>query len=241
MRGFLLNSPIQRLIHRAVHPVEGFQERNAESPQLRVSFGWMLFLRGSISTLAGLLTLHAVYRDYPAFKNFQSPMWQQIMQSLPAGISGDDVRILLSGLPDLPSWASLWPWILLLAPVGIASAWLHNSVWDHMCLWLLGGVKRTGTWRTTFIAEAEAMQVGALGAAFALLGFIPVAGLLLTPLFMLSGAYFWMLRGLALAAFHHAPMWKGVTATLLHILLAMLFVVGMLGISLLIVLRSTLA
>lgn len=241
MRGFLLNLPIQRLIHCALHPVEGFQERNAESPQLGVSFGWMLLLRGAISIVAGTLTLHAAYRDYPAFKNFHSPMWQQILQRLPADINVDDLRGFLSSFPDLPSWASLWPWILVLGPVGIASAWLHNSVWDHMCLWLLGGVKRTGTWRTTFIAEAEAMQVGALGAAFALMGFIPVAGLLLTPLFMLSGAYFWMLRGLALAAFHHAPIWKGVTATLLHILLAMLFVAGMLGITLWIILRSALA
>ncbi|MBL0313982.1 MAG: hypothetical protein IPP78_15035 [Holophagaceae bacterium] len=238
MRWSQMDFLFRRLVHCALHPVQGFQERAAESPKLGVSFGWMLLLRGSISLIGSLLTLHAVYRDYPAFKDPHSRMWQQILQLFPAEINVEDVRAFVTSLPDLPSWANLWPWMIVLPPVGIASAWLHNAVWDHMSLWMLGGVKRTGNWRSTFIAEAEAMQVGALDAAIGLLGFIPLMGLLLTPVFMVSGAYFWMLRGLALAAFHRAPMWKGVAATLLHIILAIIFVLGMLGISLLIVMQS---
>lgn len=226
------------LIHSALHPVQAFLERAAASPSLGPAFGRMVLLRGPVSILGGLLTLHGVYRDYPMFKNLRSPMWQEIFQRLPGGINLEDLRAFVLSLPDLPPWGSIWPWIVMLGPVGLASAWLHNSVWDHMCLWMLGGVKRTGVWRTTFIAEAEAMQVGALGAAFALLGFIPLAGLLLTPLFMLSGAYFWIIRGLALAAFQRAPLWKGIAATLLHILLAVLFIFGLLGISLMILLHS---
>lgn len=211
------------------------------SPGLGVSFGWMMLFRGVFSTLGGLLTLHAVYRDYPMFKNIHSPMWQEILQRFSSDLHAldpEDIRAFILSLPDLPSWASIWPWMLVLGPLGIASAWLHNAVWDHMCLWMLGGVKRNGSWRITFIAEAEAMQVGTLDAAFALLSFIPLTGPLLAPLFILSGAYFWVMRGFALAAFHHAPMWKGAAATLLHILLAMLCLCGMLGVSWIIVMRS---
>ncbi|MDE3246353.1 MAG: hypothetical protein KGN80_09715, partial [Acidobacteriota bacterium] len=165
-------------------------------------------------------------------------MWRQILRLVPADINAEDLRALVLSLPDLPPWGSVWPWMLVLAPVGIAGAWLHNAVWDHMCFWMLGGVKRVGSWRTTFIAEAEAMQVGALDAAFALLGFIPIAGPLLAPLFLVSGTYFWIMRGMALAVFHHAPVWKGAVATLLHILLAMIFLIGVLGLSVWIVLQS---
>ncbi len=233
-----MDFPFRRLARCALHPVQGFQERAAESPRLGISLGWMLVLRGSISLAGSLLTLRALYRDYPAFKNLHSPMWQQILQLVPADINAEDIRALVLSLPDLPSWGSVWPWALVLAPVGIAGAWLHNAVWDHMCFWMLGGVNRSGRWRATFIAEAEAMQVGALDAALALFGFIPMAGPLLTPLFLLSGAYFWIMRGVALAVFHGAPVWKGVVATLLHIFLAMVFLVGMLGLSLWIVMQS---
>ncbi len=231
----------QRLIHCAIHPVQGFQERAGESLGLGPSFGWLMLLRGSFSTINGLLVLHAVYRDYPVFKNLDSSMWQHILQRLPSDLNAfsvEDLRAFVLSLPDLPPWTGIWPWMLVLGPVGIASAWIHNAVWDHMCLWILGGVKRTGSWRSTFIAEAEAMQVGVLDAAFGLLSFIPLVGSLLVPLFMLTGAYFWVMRGLALAAFHQAPMWKGAAATVLHILLATLCICGMLGISWLIVMQS---
>ena len=236
-----MNDLLHRLIHCALHPVRGFRERSGNSPGLGVSFGWMLLLRGSFSVASGLLMLHAVYRDYPMFKNVDGPMWQEILRRLPPDLNMfnvEDIRAFVMGLPDLPSWGTIWPWVLLLGPVGIASAWLHNAVWDHSCLWLLGGVKRSGSWRTTFIAEAEAMQVGALDAAFALVSFIPVAGPLLAPLVMLSGAYFWVMRGIALAAFHNAPIWKGAAATVLHILLATLCLCGMLGICWVVVMQS---
>ena len=233
-----MDIPFRRLIRCALHPVQGFQERAGASPELWTAFGWMLLLRGTLSTLGGVLSLHAVYRDYPVFKNLDGPMWREMLQRLPSDINLEDIRAFVLSLPDLPPWGSVWPWMLVVGPFGIASAWLHNAVWDHSCLWLLGGLKRTGGWRTTFIAEAEAMQVGALDASFSLLSFIPLAGPLLAPLFMISGTYFWVMRGLALAAFHHAPMWKGAVATLLHILLAMLCICGMFGICWLIIMQS---
>ena len=229
---------VSGLLRCALHPVQGFRERAATAPTLGQSFGWMLLLRGSLATLSGLLTLHAFYRGYPGFKHMTSPVWGEVQRLMGEQISLEDIREGLAALPDLPAWSHLWPWMLLLGPLGIASAWLHNAVWDHACLWILGGVKRTGRWRITFIAEAEAMQVGAIHAAFGFLSFVPVAGPLLAPILALLGAYFWVMRGLALAAFHGAPMWKGAVATVLHVVLAGLCFCGMLGVSWLIVVQS---
>ena len=82
------------------------------------------------------------------------------------------------------------------------------------------------------------MQVGALDAVLGFLGFVPLVGPLLGPILALVGAYFWVMRGLSLAAFHGAPMWKGAVATVLHVVLAGLCFCGMLGVSWLIVMRS---
>ena len=51
---------------------------------------------------------------------------------------------------------------------------------------------------------------------------------MLAPPLGLLGAYFWILRGFALAAFHDCPLWKGIVATLLHILIAACFGLAML-------------
>lgn len=227
-----------RLLRCALHPVQGFRERAAAAPGLGESFAWMILLRGCLATLSGLLTLYAVSQSYPGFKHMTSPMWVDIQRLLGPQFSFDDLRESLAALPDLPSWSRLWPWMFLLGPLGIASAWLHNAVWDHACLWILRGVKRTGSWRITFIAEAEAMQVGALHAALGFLGFLPVVGPVLGPVIALLGIYFWIMRGLSLAAFHGAPMWKGALATVVHVVLATFCVCGMLGVSWLIVMQS---
>ncbi len=229
---------LRRLIRCTLHPVQGFRERAAADPGLGASFAWMMLLRGGLAVLSGLIALHGFYRDYPIFKKLEGPLWREILQRLPPDFSAEEIQAYVSGLPDLPSWSHVWPWMLLLGPLGIASAWLHNAVWDHGCLWILGGVRRTGSWRITFIAEAEAMQVGAIDASLGFLGFIPVAGPLLAPVLLGISAYFWVMRGLSLAAFHSAPMWKGAVATLLHVLIAGLCLCGMLGLSWIIVMQS---
>jgi hypothetical protein len=63
--------------------------------------------------------------------------------------------------------------------------------------------------------------VGALGAALGLVGELPGSGwglgLLLAPV----AAWFWFLRGYALSAWHGCPLWKGLLATVLNVVLAL--------------------
>ncbi len=127
-----------------------------------------------------------------------------------------DLRALTADLPPVPSLGRVWPWLALAAPVGLLGLWLHHAVWDHGCLWLLGGVDRSRGFRRTLQAESEALTVGSVGVALGLLGSLPGLGLVLGLPLALVGIWFWGLRGFALAAFHGCPPWKGVLATFLH-------------------------
>ena len=135
----------------------------------------------------------------------------------------------MEGLPQLPGLGRVLPWLVLLAPVGVLSIWLHDAAWDHLALWLLRGLGPSRGFRATLVADAEALKVGAIGAVAGLLKDLPGAGLVLTVLLAPVGIYFWILRGYALAAWHGCPVWKGVLATLLHALLMGLLVLGTLA------------
>lgn len=127
-----------------------------------------------------------------------------------------DLRAALAELPALPPFRAAWPWLLLAAPLGVLGLWLHHAVWDHGCLWLLGGVRRDEGFARTLRAESEALTVGSVGVALGLLGHLPGLGLPLALPLGLLGLWFWGLRGFALAAHHGCPPWKGVVATILH-------------------------
>ncbi len=227
-----------RLLRCALHPVQGFQERVAAGPRLWESFSKMMLLRSVLAIIGGLGSAWTFYQEYPVWKDINSPVWTQALRYVPQDFSQETLAYYLKNLPSLPPWSHVWPWILIIGPVSIASAWLHNAVWDDISLWMLGGLNSKRGWRTTFLAEAEAMQVGALDALLGLLRFVPVVGVLLWPILGLSGIYFWVMRGISLAAFHGAPVWKGVVATLLHVVLAIFFMFGMLVLSWLIVMQS---
>lgn len=197
-------------------PREGFQARAQGHPGLLGSLSEMLLWRTPLTIAEGLLASWSLSRLYASLQTPESPLWRSLMPFLPPGIEAADLPYLLRELPDFPELSRLLPWILLFSPLYVLSLWLHNACWDHGCLWLLQGTERKGSFRKTLVAECEVLSVGSLGALAGLLAYLPAAGLLLAPLTGLVGAYFWILRGFSLAAFHGCPLWKGVTATLLH-------------------------
>jgi len=175
---------------------------------------------------AGLSAWSAL-RVYQALRAGWLPAWTGVV--LPAGLDPEGLQDLLRQLPAPPSLVHIGLWLLVLVPVGVLGAWLHHAVWDHTCLWLLGGLKERRGFRASLVAEAQALRIAALGTVAALLGFIPVAGVALGLPLALLDAYLWVFRGFSMAAFHGCPTWKGVAATVLHAVLVGLCALGLLA------------
>ncbi|MGH7535827.1 MAG: hypothetical protein ACREMG_09590 [Gemmatimonadales bacterium] len=207
----------------AARPLTGFHAEAGTDTSLGTAFMRMLLWRTVLGWIDGALSLWGFAAGYASFRAMEGPLWPRILEAVTqinADIRPADLKEMLAQLPALPPLGRMLLWLLPLVPLGVASAWLHNVVWDHGCLWLLRGVERNRGWRITMKAESTAMWAGSAGIALGLIGHAPVVGLLLGPVLGALGVYFWVLRGVALAAFHGCPMWKGVAATLLHVAIA---------------------
>ena len=225
--GFLV-----RLWHCVFHPERGFAQVAEDAPGLWPSLGRMFLLRVPVAYLAYVLMAAQALHGYTELKNPDGEIWRTVLpylQQASPDLEFQEIRALLEQLPHFPAWGTLLAWGLLVAPVGILGIWMHDAAWDHGCLWMLGGVKAGKRFRTTLVAESEALAVGVFGAALALLGQVPWAGWILSIPLGIVGIWFWVLRGFSLAAFHGVPPWKGVVATLLHALLAGCCLLGLIG------------
>ncbi len=205
------------LLAAALRPWEAFPRWAAAPPPLGTGLRRMLRWRVPLACAEGILgwwSLESMLRRMP---ELLGPFLQSLARE--RGVDPGDLRAVLAQFPPPPPLARAWPWLLLAAPLLLLGAWLHHAVWDHGCLWMMGGLASKRGFRASMEAEAEALTVGTVGAALGLLGLVPVAGILLSLPLALVNLWFWGLRGFALAARHGCPAWKGVAATGLHLCL----------------------
>ncbi len=183
------------------------------------SLARMLILRSPLAVAEGLLAFRAFSLLYESVSSMEGPIWETIFRQIP-DLDPETLRLNMQGLPQLPAVSHVLPWMLLGAPIYVLSLWLHDAVWDHGCLWMVGGLQLKRGFRTSLLADSEALQVSVIGAALGLLNYLPRIGWLLAFPVGAVSMYFWILRGFALAAFHDCPAWKGVLATILHVIVA---------------------
>lgn len=220
---------LQGLWQRAVSPRAGFRLRVAEAPTLGPSLGRLLLLRSPLAFISSVLGYWSLRSTFQGLYGLEGDTGALLLRYLPPSVSLEDVRSALSELPRFPEWGRVWPWLLLGAPLGVLGLWLHDAVWDHGCLWMLGGLKAKQGFRPTLVAESEALSVGSIGAAVGLLGAVPYLGCGLSLPLALVACWFWILRGFALAAWHDCPLWKGICATVLHAVLVVCCLGGLVG------------
>ncbi len=221
----------RQLLRCLISPVEGFKALAAEGLDPKGSLRRLMILRLPLAFLHAWLAGRAMLLTWAQLRDVDGPTWREALQQAPGVLSVEDLRMALQSLPAAPPWERCWPWLLVIVPVGLLGLWLHDAAWDHAGLWMLRGLRKEDRVRATLAAEAEALSVGSVGVLVALLGFLPYAGTFFGLLGLPLGLYLWGLRGVALAAFHGCPTWKGVVATVLHVLLFGLFACGLLALT----------
>ncbi|MFN7958652.1 MAG: hypothetical protein U0P46_10085 [Holophagaceae bacterium] len=212
-------APFAAALQALLHPGTAFQ---AEPPPLGRAVRNMALVWVPLALVNAALTVSHALQAYGVLRQ----------GAVPAGVLGwlgadpEHLQAFLGTLPPPPTFGQVWPWLLLAVPLGVLGTWLHHAVWDHTGLWLLGGLKQKRGFRTSLLAEAEALPIAALGILPGLAGFLPVLGpLLALPLLLLDG-YLWLFRGFALAARHGCEPWRGVAATVVHAALLGCFGLG---------------
>lgn len=223
---------LRDLLLAALAPWRAFPVRAAQPPGLGRALGRMIALRTPLAFASGLLSYQALDALLEGMRTLRGPFAERLLTRLPAGIHPSDIQAV-GEYYALPPTGSAALALLGLAPLWVLGLWLHDAVWDHGCLWMLGGLKGGRGFRATLVAEAEALTVGSVGAALGLLAFLPGVGWILSVPLLLVEGWFWILRGFALAAWQGCPPWKGVVATLLHVVLMGCCGVGLLALTVL--------
>lgn len=201
--------PFSAAFRTLVHPGEAFLEAE---PSLGRALARMALVWMPLAVLQALATIGRALAAYQSLRVQGLPAWL----GTGLGLDPAEAATLLRDLPAAPAFGSLVPWVLGLVPLGVLGTWLHHAVWDHAGLWMLGGLRARRGFRTSLVAEAEALRVTALGSLAGFLAFLPWAGPLLSlPLALLEG-YLWLFRGVALARRHGCEVWRGVAATVIH-------------------------
>jgi hypothetical protein len=219
-------------------PGPGLRARAARRAGLGAAVRGLLLARTG-PALAGLILGYAAFAaGYGRITRMEGPIWDLVWARLPDQVNPADLKEVLANLPPLPGLGHVLPWMLVLAPLGVLSVWVHDAVWDHLALWLLRGLPGPGSFRATLEADAETLKVGVIGALAGLLKYLPGIGFALGIVLLPVAVYFWILRGYGLAAWHRCPVWKGVAATLLHAALMGVLVFGSLAMLAVLVLQE---
>src|SRR5512133_1278131 len=208
----LLPASIREPIRALLRPLGAFKDA---PPPLGRALVRMLAVWAPLALVNAALTVWAALRAYGRLRQSGPPDWLE-------RLSGADPEVLwelFRTLPPPPAFGRIWPWLLLIVPLGVLGTWIHHAVWDHTGLWLLGGLKGKRGFRTTLVAEAEALRIAALGTLIGLLAFVPGLGPVVSIPLMLLDGYLWLFRGFALAARHGCEPWRGVAATVVHAVL----------------------
>lgn len=170
-------------------------------------------------------TAWRAFRAYEGLRAAGPPPW------LTGWLRADPADLLVAwrSLPPAPAFGRWAPWLLVVVPLGVLGTWLHHAVWDHTGLWLLGGLKQRRGFRTSLLAEAQALRIAAVGTLLGLLGLLPYLGAVLALPLLLLDAYLWLFRGFALAARHGCEPWRGLAATVVHAALLGVCALGLLA------------
>ncbi len=208
-------------------PRKGYLARREEGLDLASAVATFLVWRTPITVVGWLFGLNVYKILRNGLLTGEGPLGALLSNFPELRLPPEVVLELAATFPPLPSWGKLLPWLFLLAPLALLGLWLHHVCWDHGMLWILRGLGSRRSMGETAMAQAEAMQVGSVGAGLALLGNLPLVGCFLGLPLAVVGIYFWIQRGYALAAWHGCPPWKGVVATLLHAVGVLVFYGGL--------------
>jgi hypothetical protein len=208
----MMELPFASSFRALLRPTSAFSENPPSLGRavLDMSLVWM-----PLAVVNAICTLWRAVRTYETIRGgtFAPGLFAQL------GADPQALHDLVATLPPPPAFGRIWPWLLLIVPLGALGTLLHHAVWDHTGLWLLGGLKSKRGFRTSLLAEAQALRIAAVGTLLGLAGFVPVLGVLLALPLLLLDVYLWLFRGFALAARHGCEPWRGVVATVIHAVL----------------------